>query len=297
MLAILLWSSSFTLSRSLAEQLGLLTAGACIGITAGVVGTAASIITGWYRSVWRSLAFPRIAALGGLFIAYQVSIYLALGMAHSRESFLVVTVINYLWPGLTVVFSIPLLGRRFRPSLIFGFLLAVTGVLLATSSVGDFSAKKTFDSLFSEDALPYSLALFAAVCWALYSNLVARWAREAGSGLVPFYILLSGAILFIGTAFRSVEPTWTIHVAFELAILSIGVMLAGYVAWDLSMRYRESEFVPALGYLIPLLSIAASVFYLDIDFNRFLLIATALLVIGSLICWKSTIVHEQLDRR
>jgi drug/metabolite transporter (DMT)-like permease len=283
LVAIALWSASFALSRSLAEQLGVITAAASVCLTAGAVGAIFAILTGWHRPALAGLKAPRIAALGGLFAAYQASIYAALGMARDRQSFLVVTVINYLWPGLTILLAIPLLGRRFRPALVPGILTAFLGVLLATLSGTDLSLSALGAGL-AQNVLPYGLALFAAVCWALYSNLVARWAKEAGSGLVPFYFLAAGAALYAAAALGNEEPAWSAGIAAELIALAVGVMLVGYVAWDASMRMRESELVPALAYVIPLPSIAVSAAYLDIPIGVTLIAAAALVIAGSFIC-------------
>jgi drug/metabolite transporter (DMT)-like permease len=286
LLAIALWSWSFALSRSLAEQLGVLYAAACVCLTAGAVGSVLSILTGWHRPALAGLTARRIALLGTLFAAYQAAVYAALGTAHDRESFLAVTVINYLWPGLTILLAIPLLGRPFRTALIPGLAIAFGGVLLGTFSGGDVSAAALRAGI-TRNMLPYGLALFAAVCWALYSNLVARWARAAGSGLVPFYFLAAGAALYPLGLLDPQEAVWSAGAIVELASLAIGVMLVGYVAWDYSMRHRQSELVPALSYLIPLPSIAVSGAYLDIPVGWTLIAAAALVIAGSAICWRS----------
>lgn len=286
LVAIALWSWSFALSRSLAEQLGVVTAAACVCLTAGACGTIYSIATGWHRPALAELGPRRIAVLGGLFAAYQAAIYVALGTAHGRESFLAVTVINYLWPGLTIALSIPLLGRRCSAALIPGIGVAFLGVVLATFGGSDASAASLLEGI-AQNSLPYGLALFAAVCWALYSNLVARWAKDAGSGLVPFYFLAAGAALYPIGLLDPQEAAWSASIIAELLTLAIGVMLVGYVAWDVSMRHRESELVPALSYLIPLPSIAVSAAYLDIPLGWPLFAAAGLVIAGSVICWRS----------
>jgi drug/metabolite transporter (DMT)-like permease len=286
LLAIALWSWSFALSRSLSEQLGVLRAAACVCLTAGAVGSILSILTGWYRPALAGLKARRIGLLGALFATYQAAIYAALGMAHNRGSFLAVTVINYLWPGLTILLAIPLLGRKCSAALIPGLAIAFGGVLLGTFSGADSSPAALYAGI-AQNLLPYGLALVAAVCWALYSNLVARWAKDAGSGLVPFYFLAAGAALYPFVLLDPRNAVWSAGAIVELVSLAVGVMLVGYVAWDYSMRHRESELVPALGYLIPLPSIAVSGAYLDIPIGGTLIAAAALAIAGSVICWRS----------
>jgi drug/metabolite transporter (DMT)-like permease len=282
LLAIALWSASFALSRSLAEKLGVLATAAAVCLVAGAVGSMVALIAGWHRPALAGLSRRRIAALGTLFVAYQAAMYGALGWARDREAFLVVTVVNYLWPGLTILLAVPLLGRRFRPALVPGILMALAGVALAASS-GGVSAFALRAGL-AANAVPYGLALVAAVSWALYSNLVARWASAAGSGLVPFYFLAAGVALCPFAALGPETAAWSAGAAGELAFLAIAVMLVGYVAWDFSMRTRESELVPALAYLIPLPSIAVSALYLRIPIGAGLAAGAALVVAGSAVC-------------
>jgi drug/metabolite transporter (DMT)-like permease len=283
LVAIALWSASFALSRSLAEKLGVVTAAAGVCLTAGVVGSLFAVATGRHRAALAGLGAKRIAALGTLFAAYQISIYAALGGARDRQSFLVVTVINYLWPGLTILLAVPLLGRRFRPAIVPGLLVALAGVIVATFS-GSALSTGALRAALGGDLPAYGLSLFAAVCWALYSNLVARWAKDAGSGLVPFYFLAAGLALLAIAALGHEAPAWSPGTAAELLVLAIGVMLVGYVAWDASMRLRESELVPALAYLIPLPSIAVSGLYLGAPIGWPLVAGAALVIAGSAIC-------------
>ena len=283
LLAIALWSASFALSRSLAEKLGVVATAAAVCLAAGAVGAIFALATGWHRAALAGLSRRRIAALGGLFVAYQAAMYGAIGWARDRESFLVVTVINYLWPGLTILFAVPLLGRRFRPALVPGILTALAGVSLAALSTGGISAASLRAGL-AGNALPYGRALAAAVAWALYSNLVARWAADAGSGLVPFHFLVAGIALCPFAAAAPSAAAWSASAVGELAFLAIAVMLVGYVAWDFSMRTRESELVPALAYLIPLPSIAVSAAYLDIPIGWPLAAGAALVIAGSGLC-------------
>jgi drug/metabolite transporter (DMT)-like permease len=104
---------------------------------------------------------------------------------------------------------------------------------------------------------------------------------------VPFYFLAAGAALCPFARFDPRHAAWSAGAFAELALLAIGVMLVGYVAWDHSMRRRESELVPALSYLIPLPSIAVSAAYLDIEVGWTLFAAAALVISGSVICWRS----------
>ena len=65
-----------------------------------------------------------------MFIFYTAAIYLAVGLAKDREQLLEIALVNYLWPALTVLFSLPLLKKRASLWLVPGTALALTGVFL-----------------------------------------------------------------------------------------------------------------------------------------------------------------------
>ena len=110
--AILLWSGTVALARSIAERLGPLTAGAAVYLAAaGFLG-----LHFW----WTERSFGRLARLsrryvigcGALFVLYTVALFLALGLAADRRQTVEVGLLNYLWPTLTILLALLLLGRR-----------------------------------------------------------------------------------------------------------------------------------------------------------------------------------------
>jgi drug/metabolite transporter (DMT)-like permease len=116
MMAVVFWSLSIPLSRSLTEKLGSFhTAGlACF------IGGSLPVL--YYLSVhrsqfWTLLKFsPKYLLIcGTTFIFYLVSLYIAIGMAASRQQIVEVGLINYLWPTFILVFSIPILKYRASP--------------------------------------------------------------------------------------------------------------------------------------------------------------------------------------
>jgi drug/metabolite transporter (DMT)-like permease len=50
------------------------------------------------------------------------------GLAKSREQVLEIALVNYLWPALTILLSLPLLKQRARLWLLPGTELALTGI-------------------------------------------------------------------------------------------------------------------------------------------------------------------------
>ena len=127
LVAILLWSGTVALARSAAEAVGPVTAAAAACGVGGLLSLGSLAGSGARR---RSLgALPRryLLGCGALFVAYMLLLFLAIGSAADRAQTLTVGLLNYLWPPLTIVLSVVLLGRRANRLLGPGLVLALGG--------------------------------------------------------------------------------------------------------------------------------------------------------------------------
>jgi drug/metabolite transporter (DMT)-like permease len=283
--AILLWSATFAFARSLSEQVGPLTGGAAAYLIggffclSGLAGSSAS----WNQ--FRQLPRLYLFGCGSLFVFYTAALYLAVGLARSREQLLEIALVNYLWPALTILFSLPLLKNRATRWLLPGTVLALTGVFLVmTQSVR--VSWMSFAEHLQGNPVAYSLALVAAVAWALYSNLTRLWTKPDSRGAVELFIPATGLVL-LALRLLTTEPTvWSLRAVGEASGLAAVTTLA-YVLWDMSMRKGNLLLVVACSYFTPLLSTVVSCFYLQVSPGPRLWIGCVLLVSGSLLTWCS----------
>ena len=276
--ALLFWGSTIAFSRSLAEELGTLTSASLIFLLAGGLSCTFLVISRRIRAIVRGPS-TYLFGCGIIFIVYQTSLYLAIGTATNRLQVLEVGLVNYLWPSLTLVMALPILGRKARVTLIPGCLLGFVGVLVASAQSGE--SWDAFVGNLGIDWVPYMLAFVAAVCWALYSNLTRRWARDAGSGAVPLFLLASGLIL---AGLRLLFPEtshWTGQSMFELAYMSVFPTILAYTFWDTAMRRGNMILVASLSYLTPLLLIIIGSIYLGVGTGLYLWLGCLLVIVGS----------------
>ncbi len=282
--AILLWSTTIAFSRSLTEQLGTFTAATLIYALAGLLGLALAEMQerGSLRKMLR-LSRAYLWGCGGLFVAYIVTLYLSVGMASSRTEVLAVGLINYLWPGLSLTFSIPILKQKGSLWLPVGIILALVGVWFAsTASSGD---PLNTGAIFTKSSLlPYGLAFTAAVCWGLYSNLSRRWGGAQEEGAVPLFLLASGLILGLLRFTTTETPHWESTTWLELAYMAIFPAMLAYVLWDIAIRKGKIILVASLSYLTPLLSTLFSMLVLHVSSGTGLWIGAFLVVVGAVIC-------------
>ena len=180
---------------------------------AALVGGGAQLI-GWrlYRGGLRSAVWLpwRLWAVSlPCFVLYGLVWPWALVSSSAKQVF-GVSLINYLWPVLTVLFSawwVP--GARLTTRTVLATFLALAGLvcanlqhirdLLAAGDSAGVSPVRRF--------LPYGLALVAAVTWAVYSTLLARWRDWARNYVTsPVGFLLTGTIACAVTAFTGSMP-------------------------------------------------------------------------------------------
>jgi drug/metabolite transporter (DMT)-like permease len=285
--AIILWSATFAFARSLSEQVGPLTAGAA----AYLIGGAFCLLKLAYSPapLKRLLQLPRLYLLGCgfLFAFYTAALYLAVGLCRSRQQLLEIALVNYLWPALTILFSLPLLKQRASLWLVPGTALALAGVFLVMTQGAPVSWESVTQHL-QTNPWAYALALTAALSWALYSNLTRRWSGPENGGAVEVFIPVTGLIL-LGLRFLTTEPTlWSLRAMGEATGLA-AVTTVAYFLWDVAMRKGNLLLVAACSYFTPLLSTIVSCAYLKVPPGPKLWIGCLLLVAGSLISWRSLV--------
>ena len=193
--------------------------------------------------------------------------------------------LNYLWPALTILFSLVLLGQRARWSLIPGTLLALYGVVLVLTQ-GESGFWASFERNFMINSLAYGLGVFAAITWALYSNLTRRWGTPDSRGAVLLFTLTTGLSFCMVRLLRPEAGVWTFRVVVEVVVLALATALA-YVFWDIAMREGDLVLVASCSYLTPFLSTGVSCLYLQVWPRASLWLGCLLIIAGSFWSWRS----------
>lgn len=283
--AILLWSTTVGLVRSISEQIGPITAGAAVYLTGGLLSMVVYIFNKDGLRALKNVSRIYLYGCGTLFVIYGALLFLALGMASDHYQTLELGLINYLWPALTILFSLFILSEKARLWLIPGTILALAGVYLVIVKNLSFSGSEFIYNL-SSNPLSFLLALTAAVTWALYSNLTRFTAKSGGSGAVPLFILATGVILYFIRYLHPENTVWSAQVIAE--ILSLGIFTAlAYVFWDAAMRKGDMMLVVAFSYLTPFFSTLFASVYLGVMPDSVLWLGCLLIIFGSFISWRS----------
>lgn len=290
-LALVLWSTTVALSRSVSESLGTTTAGAATLLVGGGVGCLWLLASPARRAALRTLPLTYLVGCGVPFVAYMVCLYLAIGLAESRQQVIEVGVINYLWPGLTLALSVPVLRTRVRRPFALGVLLLVAGAALAPLQLGQ-GAAPAAGAWLAARPLPYVLALVAAVSWALYSVLSRRLAGGQPAGAVPVFTLAAGLALAAIRATRPESSSWSVEPVATVMLLALFPVLVAYGMWERAMRQGDVSLVATLSNLTPVLSTLISSVYLAVAPGWNLWVACALVAGGAWLCRRMTVAAE-----
>ncbi len=283
--AIVLWSTTFAVARSLSERTGPLTAGACVYLLGGALHLLWLVQQGTLRRQLRSLSRRYVWGCGFLFVFYTVVMYLAIGSAADRRQVLEIGLINYLWPTATIVLSLVVLNKRANLLLIPGTALALAGEFLALTQ-GEQVSWSSFWGHLQTNPAAYACALAGALSWAFYSTLTRRWSPPGSGGAVALFLPATGLALLILRLFFTESSVWSGRALGEAVVLAVGTVL-GYGLWDMAMRKGNLLLVAACSYFTPLLSTFVSCVYLHVAPGWRLWIRCLALVGGSLLTWLS----------
>jgi drug/metabolite transporter (DMT)-like permease len=280
--------------RGMSESIGTLTGPALACLLGGLLALVWTRLRG--GSLLEMMRLPKgyLLGCGFLFVSCNVGLYLAIGTCASRSQTLVVALVNYLWPVLTVAFSVPLLGRKAHPILALGCLAAATGTAIAILGGGTFAAADLSFWSTGRGMFALAMGLVAALSWGLYSNLARLWG-DPERGAVPFFALATAAALGLLLLWRPETPRWTARGICEVCAVGVASLLAAYALWDLGVRLGDHALLGVCSYFVPVGSTVFSSLYLGLRPGRHVWLGCAMVVAGALVS-RSALGGPQVER-
>lgn len=279
LLAILLWSSLVGLIRGVAENFGPMVGAAYI-YTIGCV--LLLFFVGLPRLKKGSWVY--LASSGILFATYEICLILSIGLAHNSSQAIEVSMLNYLWPCLTILLAIVMNKQPATLWVIPGSLLALSGIVWILSGSG-FSPAVMLANL-ADNPLSYGLAFFGAIIWALYCNLTKRFA-SGQNGVTIFFALTAAGVWLIFLISGGSIPEVDNSAYWEL-LIAAAAMAFGYALWNIGILRGNMTLLATASYFTPVLSSAFAGFWLGNVLGLQFWQGAALVTAGSLLCWWST---------
>lgn len=280
LIAILLWSAIVGLIKSVSEGFG-------------PVGGAALIYTCSAVLLLFTIGFPKIQKfplsyliIGSvLFVCYELCLSLSLGFTHTGRQAIEVGMVNYLWPSMTILLAVIVNRQKTSPLIIPGVILAIVGIGRVLGGDGGFSLTEMMNNVM-DNPLSYGLAFSGAVIWAIYCVVTQRIA-QGNNGITLFFILtaLTLWVKYLTSPQPEFNLSWHAWISLMLAAMAMGF---GYAAWNVGILHGNVTMLAAASYFIPIISAVLAAFMLDSHLTLAFWQGTAMVSLGSLICWWST---------
>jgi drug/metabolite transporter (DMT)-like permease len=280
LLAILLWSTSVGLLRSISEHFG-------------PVGGAALIYTVSAGCLCLARGLPKVREMpprylwigGALFVTYEIFLALAIGLAHTRSQSLELGMINYLWPSLTIVLALFINQQRASLWLWPGLALSLAGIIQVMKGNGGWSPVQMWHNVL-DNPLAYGLAFAAAIIWALYCNLTRRWSQ--GRSGVTLFFCATALVLWAKYAFVHEAPLhFTLPATSQLLFMGMSTAVA-YSAWNAGIQRGNMTLLATASYFTPVLSALIASLWLGLHPGWSFWQGVVMVVGGSLLCWLAT---------
>ncbi|MGF1902394.1 aromatic amino acid DMT transporter YddG [Aliivibrio sifiae] len=275
--AILFWSMIVGLIRNVTEQLGPI-GGAAMIYSVGSLFLV--LVMGLPKLSVFSLRYLLIG--GGLFVSYEMCLSLALGMANSRNQAVEMSIINYLWPSLTVLFAVLASHKPVNKVIYPAILLSFFGVAWTLSGDQGLSITQLMENAAS-NPVSYSLAFTGAFLWAIYCNITKKLAN--GKNAITWFFIATALALWIKYAVSdegAIVMTSSAVIDFLLAGMIMG---SGYALWNIGIIGGNMVLLATFSYFTPILSTFFSAWILDIELTIQFWQGVIMVTIASLLCW------------
>lgn len=172
LMAIVLWSFMAGTVRIVSESFG-----ATLG--SALIYTVGGILLLVFRRPAPIREFPKkYLIIGGLlFVFYESSISLSLGLASMAASSVEVSLVNYLWPTMMVLLAAAVSRRRHAVwKVLPGAIVATAGVVLAVGGNSGLDWRAAVQRI-ADNPLPYVLAFVGALAWSVYAVFTPSWSH------------------------------------------------------------------------------------------------------------------------
>lgn len=277
LLAIVLWGFMAGLVRLVSESFGATLGSALIYTVGGILLLIVRKPTPIRRAPRKYLII-----CGIMFVAYEASISLSIGLASTAAQSVEVSLVNYLWPTLLVLMTAAVSHKRGAVwKALPGAIVATIGVAMAVGgeSLNVHEALRNISS----NPLPYALAFAGAFIWAIYATVTPKMS-DGYDGTTIFFCCVAVVLWLIhftsGEGLPATAPGIGGYVALAACAASIA---GGYACWGYGMLHGSMETLAIGSYATPLFSTASSTVLLGVALGASFWIGVALVVGGTLV--------------
>lgn len=279
--AIFMWASMVGLIKHICAQVG-----SDLGIT--LIYTFSALI------VFIIFRFPDFKAISKkylllstvLFIAYELCFSFAIALSKSSQQAIEVSIVNYLWPSLTILAFVIFKELKFNFIIIIGLFFSISGIIYIQSGSSAFNLESILHN-FQTNPISYVLAFVGAIIWAFYCVVT----KKLSQGQNPISIFFIGIALtlwlnlYVGNQLSIPPLDFTMFIYLIVASAAVGL---GYAAWNIGIIHGNITVLVVSSYFTPIISSLLAMFILKAELSTSFWQGTLMVTFGSLLCWIST---------
>lgn len=280
LIAILLWSSLVGTIKIVSENFGAIAGTA-------LIYSIATILLFFIIGAPKLRDFSRRYLIWGslLFVSYELCFSLSISFSHNGQQAIEVSMLNYLWPTLTIISTILFNNQKTNLLIIPGGILPLIGISWVLSGEQEINIWLMIENV-KDNPLSYSLALIGAFIWSAYCIVTIKCAK--GKNEVTLFFFLTALVLWIKYCLsdeNTIIFSYSAIIFLLLAAISIGF---GYASWNYGVLHGNVTILAGASYFIPIISAALSAFLLHTSLSLLFWQGTGMVCIGAILCWLST---------
>ena len=224
-----------------------------------------------------------------LFVIYELCFSYAIALAKTSQQAIEVSLINYLWPSLTVVMLIVFKELKFSLWVMVGLAISLGGIVYIQTGNGTFDWH-TIISNIQTNPISYILAFVGACLWAIYCVITKKY--SGGHNPIALFFLAVATVLWLKMWLLHPEQLQHLpHIDFNtlgyMVLVSVVTGL-GYAAWNIGINQGNITLLVTLSYFSPIFSSLISMWILQSNLSSTFWQGAILVTLGSFVCWIAT---------
>lgn len=224
-----------------------------------------------------------------LFVIYELCFSYAIALAQTAQQAIEVSLVNYLWPSLTIVMLIVFKELKFNLWVMVGLAVSLMGIVYIQSGHGSFQWHTVFQNI-QANPISYILAFLGACLWAIYCVITKKY--SGGHNPIALFFIVITAVLWMKMLLLHPEqlqhlPHIDWHTLVYMLLVSL-VTAMGYAMWNIGLNQGNITLLVTLSYFSPIFSSLISMWILQSQLSVTFWQGAIMVTLGSFICWIST---------
>ncbi len=232
-----------------------------------------------------------------LFVVYEICPSYAIALAQNAQQAIEISLVNYLWPSMTILMLILFKELNFNKWVILGLGISLAGVFYIQTGNGTIDLAAVISHMQS-NPLSYGLAFVGASLWSLYCVMTKKYSQ--GHNPISLFFIATSLVLWL--KMLVLHPEQFVHIVqIDATTLMYMLMVStvtglGYAAWNIGINRGNITMLVTLSYFSPIFSSIMSMWILQTPLSKTFWLGAIMVTLGSFVCWISTNWHELKQR-